>query len=884
MKIACFLQTYNEVETGHLKRFLEWNTSLFDYLLVYDDGSTDFTPDYVRQHADLLIESPYNLFKQERSNKQQLLDLARETFPDVDWFLWLDADEVLYCSRDEIEQLLRELEAESFDGARLPHINLWRSEQLVRCDEYFDLLAPIRLWKNSERLTFQQESGLHGELNPHGLTAVKRLNFPAVVHYGFSSDELIMRKYHMYLRSGQSGWLLERLVSETGRVLEPLSERRHLLGSRYEEPSTHPIPPELLDRLVWATRARSDLLRLKTSDPLVTIVCLIYSSVEWLEFVYGEMIRLATTLREGEVELLFVANDATPEVLEYLIHNGIPHVAVNTRKFAGEWFINSVYRAYNLGVQNASGKFVYLINSDMAFDLVALTELLRNIEPRCFLVSRLVELGELKSGEHGIEKDFGAEPKTFRRRHFKRFASQISKQCRVPGGLYMPLLVEKDDFLSLGQFPEGNLTPHSFDDYLSTGHVSDYAQEGEDCIPGDRAFFERAQRLGYRHFTQFSSISYHFQAGERRTEGRGKRSVRSGIAIINDSIEGVNDETVLWGGLHQRLICEGIRSVAVGANGRLVRLKFHLYARLTLRRTRPLPRVIFSNATFAYPFSRHAYRVTLRQDAVSGPWLRTIQRWTLNSSDLVLANDPEFTGEQTRQTRKWMTVPLSDAWSIDAPPVRRLEHGIFVGAFNETKGWNSVRQFILQHPDIAFDLVSKYEDDDPDLPPSCQNCQIHRQLPQEELRSLFDRAGFFILGSPYETQCLAALEAASRNVAVLMPPTGLLSKLTEMERLRVGSFTSDLDAGWSMLKATHSAGGLNPRAVVERLMMLGDDSWQLWVNEMKTVLRESFVAEHSPSRGRLLSARILSGVRLKFRQVRRELLRPALNRLVRKKR
>jgi len=43
MIITGILQVRNEVISGHLARFLEWNLPILDHLVAYDDCSTDQT-------------------------------------------------------------------------------------------------------------------------------------------------------------------------------------------------------------------------------------------------------------------------------------------------------------------------------------------------------------------------------------------------------------------------------------------------------------------------------------------------------------------------------------------------------------------------------------------------------------------------------------------------------------------------------------------------------------------------------------------------------------------------------------------------------------------------------------------------------------------------
>ena len=98
----------------------------------------------------------------------------------------------------------------------------------------------------------------------------------------------------------------------------------------------------------------------------ISYVCLIYKSVKWLKFVY-EQFHKHTKLNEGD-EFFFVANDACPEVLDYLKNNNINHyIHNNTEEQRKEWYINNVYRAWNKGGRMAKGDYVIFINSDMAF-------------------------------------------------------------------------------------------------------------------------------------------------------------------------------------------------------------------------------------------------------------------------------------------------------------------------------------------------------------------------------------------------------------------------------------------------------------------------------------------------------------------------------------
>ncbi len=856
-RIACFLQVFNEIKTGHLQRFISWNEPLYDVLCVYDDASNDGTTEFLQDKADLLLSGTINQFKTEQLNRSLLLEAARKAFPSIEWFLWLDADEVLYCSRAELDDLLMQLDAEGMDGASLPHINLWRSEHFFRRDEYFDQLEPVRLWRNSENISFELEGGLHREMHPHGLNAIRRLSQPAVVHYGFASDKYIIDKIATYASVGQNGWPLNRLMSERGLCIQSLSTRRNLLGQRWLPPTTGDGPAPIArttSSWMFEVLHRLRIERRREHRPQVTIVTLIYKSCEWLEFIYGEMLRLRDSFGRGVVELLVVANDAEPEVVVFLKENLIPHIEVETKISGDEWFINSVYRAYNSGLLHAQGEYVLFINSDMAFSPNFLVNLWHNRDASKLLAGRLVEQGVMRSGEHGIEKSFGSTPRGFRRRAFEKYASELQRAEVRLGGLFMPLLVHRSTFINLGLFPEGNLTPDALEVYIKSGVVTSYAVSGESCVPGDQAFVARANSLGVQHFTDFGAIAYHFQAGEMRAVGRRSRYPGSGVAIINDLIDGINGERVLWRMCVDTLRRAGVRVEEIESKGRVRGLLFHCYVRLKLRTERSV-RLCFANATYSYPLPKKYRRLVLRQDQPASKRLRLLQTLVRRKCDLVLANDADFASTETGEVREWMLVPLSNVWSQPPPPVRLNPIGIFVGAFNETKGWNQVKNLVESRHDVKWILVSKYPHDAHGLTAdSGHNWEVYRCISSEKILDLMETASFFVLGSAYETQCLAAIEAASRNLPVLMPPTGLLGGLDTTVSTKIGVFTDDLSHGLAEILLGLRIKRFEPRAALDGLGLFEDDVLDDWEHMFRREIEATFFK----SKDRSFTAAILS--------------------------
>jgi len=884
-RIFGFLIIRNEIESGHLERFLKWNRELFDFLLVYDDASDDGTAEIIEPYCDVIVRGKFPLFGSEIQNRQILLEKSEHLFTNDDFILWLDADEVIYASKTQLLEVCDELLRMNYDGARLPHINLWRSEAYYRVDDHYDNLYPIRLWRWRDNLKFIVVQGLHNQLHPEGMRAIASLAMPAVVHYGFASGNLLVHKYAMYRAHGQRGKALHRLVSETGLETRPIAVRRHQLGDRWPDcQPTQLHAPQQLGQTSWMLKAQLAYKELKRPQgPRVTLISLIYCSVEWLEFEYSELLNIKSAFAEGEIEILFVANNPTPVVSEFLRENLIPHIECQTRKYPDEWFPNHVNRAYNVGVTAARSEFVFLTNSDMSYAPGCLENLLRHSSEHSFLTSRLVEMGRMQTGRHGIEKSFGSNPRNFRRTQFDKYSFRIREDRRESGGLFMPLLVKRADFLSLGGFPEGNLTEDSIENYLTTGEVTSYALRGEKCIPGDRALFERAALVGFAHMTVFNSIAYHFQAGERTDENKVSAVKRSGVGIFNDRIKGINGEKVLWGVLSERSTDRGIRTIAFGGPQYGTRFIYWLRSSLVLNRMKIKPRVVISNATFSYPYVGPWRRVVIRQDSPAGTklqdrYLRLLQQVVLRSAHVVIANDADFVSASLHKGVDWLVIPISREFNgtrISLMSPTEAPRCLFVGAFNSVKGWPEIKSNVISRTDIFWEIVSKYEDDNHGLPNAKgPNWRIQRCLSQSSINELMASCDFLIVNSPYESQCLAAIEACQVNLPMLSTPTGLIGNLPEDTRVAFGLFRSSPLSHLDEFLAMLEGGQFAPKEALDDLGICGADGWELWDELIREQLELSFRDISQAGITRRTVNRYFGAFRLIMRQIWREKVLP----------
>lgn len=534
MMITALLQIYNEKQSGHLERFLKWNNSIYDKLVVLDDRSTDNSVEFIKPHAALLIENTVNSFRSELRNKGLLLNSAKEAFPDTDWFLWLDADELLLEDRPRINSLLTKASSEDYDGIELPLVNLWRSENFYRIDSGFNKVKNVRFWKNTTDLNFSKKSGLHNSLHPQGIKRVLKIDELKVLHFGFSSASLIANKFSIYRENGQRGRNLLRLIDETNLQVENVELQKFNLGSRftnyYRDNRSFDSLQEKLSFKKYLDLANT-VLPDKERKPAVTLISLIYAGVDWLEFQYSELLQLKNEFGPGEVEILFIANDASESVVNFLNSNSIPYKAAPGRKSQSEWYINSVYRAYNFGVKEAKGEYVLLTNSDMSYAPGFLYSMMQQRSPSKYLVGKLVESGRLKPANLAIKRNFGKTLEKFKREKFYKFADKIATDSLTPGGLFMPCLVNRKVFLNKGGFPEGNIRLSSLQKYIEIGR-SEIATHGEQLIPGDLAFIKALESNKINHLTVGSAVAYHFQEGEKSESKEDLNSkIKSGIKL-----------------------------------------------------------------------------------------------------------------------------------------------------------------------------------------------------------------------------------------------------------------------------------------------------------------------------------------------------------------
>lgn len=879
------LQVRNEVASGHLARFLERNLPILDALYAFDDASTDASPELLEAAGAIVLRSPVRFFTSELVAKNSLLTEIQRLEGEGTWILRLDADEVLYASRTELEEICVGLVEGGFDSAILPTANLWKSQTRERLDDNFANFRPVRIWRSSPQVRFPNQHGLHITSDPLGIRKTRVLDAYPVVHYGFASQELVLDKCVSYWNVGQRGYALNRLLIDDFAETRELETSYANLGSRWSDFEHRDVKIDPCSQVQTLLQFNQRVSTKSAAKPKVTLVSLIFQGIDWLEMQYAELLSLAREFPVGDVEIVFIANDATEEVLEYLASNSIPHFDFKGRRSPGEWYINSVYRAYNKGVEIAKGEYVLLVNSDMVYAKGFLKNLLARRAPNRFVCGRLVESGRLVSGTHGVEKDFGSSPKNFQRAQFERFAESLLDSSVLEGGLFMPLLAHRETFLSLGGFPQGNLKSADLSSYLEAGPF-EIGERGDDIVPGDAAFFQKAQKHGITHETLSNALAYHFQEGELRARKRlfgVPRRPSSGAWVANDSLAGINGESVFWERLIEELESKGIsvRKVETGRpTGPISELTnpFRLALKLWLLRLQVgRPRVLLRNASYTFPASVGIRNISLFQDNLGQSHMKLLQKLTISSSQLVITNDLQFFVQRKGKSSMWAPLPVSDFWLKtplqDAPGQSGSSTCMFVGSFSDTKGWPTLLEIVKSTPEVHWILVSKYQNDPHGLDATgLSNYEVHRQVSPAKLVELLCRANVLICASPLETQHLASLEALTRGVPVLTLPTGLLGQFGVGEHF-FGRVVEKLEPQVVLESLSEDYSPEQLRKFVEELSRTSLDRW---TDEISHQLQLSF--EKAGSLGYL--ARFAQRVKSAIKDEGRKRIRRIISRLI----
>lgn len=223
-------------------------------------------------------------------------------------------------------------------------------------------------------------------------------------------------------------------------------------------------------------------------DAEVTLVVLVYRSLAWLQWC---MDGVDESVNDARYRWHVVSNDGTEEV------RNDPRISLDWRNENPKaFYIENVYRAWNEGVVTAPTQKVIMLNSDMFPFHHWIDELLeaKARNRRAVPTSQLIESGRLPSGIPEHVENHGMTPDEFDRRGFYNHAARIAERhVHGRGRLFMPILVDRQEFIDVGKYPEGN----------------------PPGTTGDKDLIRRYGEAGFKHVTALGSVVYHVQLGEQ---------------------------------------------------------------------------------------------------------------------------------------------------------------------------------------------------------------------------------------------------------------------------------------------------------------------------------------------------------------------------------
>jgi glycosyltransferase involved in cell wall biosynthesis len=259
------------------------------------------------------------------------------------------------------------------------------------------------------------------------------------------------------------------------------------------------------------------------------------------------------------------------------------------------------------------------------------------------------------------------------------------------------------------------------------------------------------------------------------------------VILINDILTGCMGEKVLW-----NYLLEGVPNIYGIELNKTKNINKFIEDNFSKNA------IILQNATFIPKIDNTRTTVAFLQDNLrnfkvikdSG----VIQQQTLKSSDYIVFNSKEISNSYKEFTGPIIPIGIdSDLFGIKDKQQLRAKYGkpnkktgIFVGNFSPVKGWENVSSIINKYNGINFILVSKDIESYNKTNTFCYN-----RVDQTTLSELLNCADFFILGSPVETQCLAALEAGFCGLPVIMKKTGIFMDWDD--RHLMGKFNNNLE-------------------------------------------------------------------------------------------
>ena len=166
-------------------------------VFVFDDGSTDMTPDLAAKVSErvYVMRSALGPTVDEVRDKNLLISFIGG-YADPDWIIMIDGDEAFQPGGGEI--LDYALETSKARALAFPILYLWDREDQVRCDGVYGTMSRVSAFRPG-RERFQATGGVnfHCGNAPQGIKGRELIHAP-ILHFGYLDRADRIRKYDWY--------------------------------------------------------------------------------------------------------------------------------------------------------------------------------------------------------------------------------------------------------------------------------------------------------------------------------------------------------------------------------------------------------------------------------------------------------------------------------------------------------------------------------------------------------------------------------------------------------------------------------------------------------------------------------------------------------------
>lgn len=298
-------------------------------------------------------------------------------------------------------------------------------------------------------------------------------------------------------------------------------------------------------------------------------------------------------------------------------------------------------------------------------------------------------------------------------------------------------------------------------------------------------------------------------------------------AVCNDTIIGSMGEKVLWGFLVEQIT--GAAGVSGSNSAEFLR---------KINTNYPDTDIIIQNASFMDLVDPSRYTIVYLQDNFRAMGRPSPQQESLlkrankivSNSRLTARSYPEYQIEIIPIGVDHTLFYPMDKKDLRISNTLQFEKiGIFVGAFDDVKGWPEIQRIIEKRDDIYWVIVSKDFNGY-----TRNNAKTFNRIPQELVATYLNCADFFILGSPVETECLAAIEACMCNVPIIMHNTGIFADFSEEDKSKIGYIGQDIEGAIDSVMT----GEFQPLEIVLKYHLTIDCMIEKW-NELLARVRNN---------------------------------------------